>query len=69
MKRNRMKDEKQQRKPRRLRLNRETIQVLNDPALLELARGGLRFSEQISAQEERCVNTTSTNCISGDTSC
>ena len=24
----------------RLSLNRETIQVLNDPALLELARGG-----------------------------
>ncbi|MFL6196025.1 MAG: hypothetical protein ACJ75H_17730 [Thermoanaerobaculia bacterium] len=29
-----------QRKPRRLSLKRETIQVLNDPAL-ELARGGL----------------------------
>lgn len=29
-----------QRKPRRLSLSRETIQVLNDPALLELARGG-----------------------------
>ena len=29
-----------QRKPR-LSLNRETIQILNDPALLEIARGGL----------------------------
>jgi hypothetical protein len=30
----------QTRKPRRLGLNRETVLVLNDPALLELARGG-----------------------------
>lgn len=30
-----------QRKSRRLSLSRETIQVLNDPALLELAGGGL----------------------------
>ena len=30
----------QQQKTRRLNLNRETIQVLNDPALLELAQGG-----------------------------
>jgi hypothetical protein len=29
------------RKPRRLSLNCETIRVLNDPALLELARGGV----------------------------
>ena len=33
-----------QRKPRRLSLNRETIQVLDDPALLGLARGGKVFS-------------------------
>lgn len=38
MKKNGTKDQEQ--KPRRLSLNRETIQVLNDPALLELARGG-----------------------------
>lgn len=34
-----------QRKSRRLSLNRETIQVLNDPALLELARGEGPVSE------------------------
>jgi len=34
-------DEKQQKKQsRRLTLRRETIQILNDPARLELARGG-----------------------------
>lgn len=31
---------KKKEKPRRLTLNRETIQVLDDPALLERARGG-----------------------------
>ena len=41
MKKNGMKDQKQNRKPRRLSLNRETIQVLQDPALLEQAMGGL----------------------------
>jgi hypothetical protein len=40
MKKNKTKDQEQKRKSRRLSLNRETIQVLNDPALLELARGG-----------------------------
>jgi hypothetical protein len=35
------KDEKKEGMPRRLTLNRETIQILNDPALLELAKGGL----------------------------
>jgi hypothetical protein len=34
------KDEKKKGMPRRLTLNRETIQVLDDPAL-ELAEGGL----------------------------
>jgi hypothetical protein len=40
MKKNKAKDEKQQWKSRRLSLSRETILALNDPALLELARGG-----------------------------
>jgi len=31
---------KYQEQTRRLSLNRETIRLLNDPALLELARGG-----------------------------
>jgi hypothetical protein len=38
MKKNRTKDEEQ--KPRRLRLSRETILVLDDLALLGLAKGG-----------------------------
>jgi hypothetical protein len=37
MNKNKTKDQEQ--KPRRLSLNRETIVLLNDPALLELARG------------------------------
>ena len=37
MKRNLKKSEE---KPRRLTLSRETIQILNDPALLQLAEGG-----------------------------
>ena len=40
MKKNKTKGQEQSRKPRRLSLNRETIRILNDPALLELARGG-----------------------------
>jgi hypothetical protein len=39
MKKNETKDQ-EQKQPRRLRLNRETIRLLNDPALLGLARGG-----------------------------
>jgi hypothetical protein len=38
MKKDRAKDQEQ--KPRRLSLNRETIRLLNDSMLLELARGG-----------------------------
>jgi len=41
MKKNKMQDQEQKGKPRRLSLSRETIKVLNDPALLELARGGM----------------------------
>jgi hypothetical protein len=40
MKKNRIKDQEEKRKLRRLRLSRETIRLLNDPALLGLARGG-----------------------------
>jgi hypothetical protein len=36
------KTQEQNRNSRRLSLNRETIQILNNPALLELARGGGR---------------------------
>jgi hypothetical protein len=40
MKKKKTKDQEQKRKPRRLRLSRETIRLLSDPALLGLARGG-----------------------------
>ena len=40
MKKNKTKDQEQKRKPRGLRLSRETIRLLNAPALLGLARGG-----------------------------
>ncbi len=40
MKKNRIKDQEEKKKLRRLRLNRETIRLLSDPALLGLARGG-----------------------------
>ena len=40
MKKNEIRDEEQKRKPRRLRLSRETIQVLDDPAPLGLAKAG-----------------------------
>lgn len=56
MKVNKRKDEEQKRQPRRLSLNRETIQILDDPALLERARGG---SIGLSGCDTRCVFTTS----------
>ena len=40
MKKNKTKDQEQKLKPRRLSLSRETIRLLNAPALLGLARGG-----------------------------
>lgn len=39
MKKN-LKTREEQKKPRRLTLSRETIQLLSDPALLRTARGG-----------------------------
>ena len=39
MKKNRTKDQEQ--KPRRLSLKRETIQILHDPVLLAVAKGGM----------------------------
>ena len=41
MKKNEARDQEQKPKPRRLRLSRETIKVLNDPAALGLAKGGI----------------------------
>jgi hypothetical protein len=39
MKKNKNKMKDQEQKPRRLSLNRETILILNDPALLGLVKG------------------------------
>ena len=41
-----------QRKSRRLSLNRETLQVLNNPALLELVQGEGMFSEWCTGLSE-----------------
>jgi hypothetical protein len=43
MKKNKTQDREQKQQPNRLRLKRETIQIL-DPVLLELAEGGLMLS-------------------------
>ena len=56
MKKNRIKD------LRRLRLNRETIRLLGDPALLGLARGG----DTTVGQSQPCCGTNTCvpqNCI------
>ena len=44
MKKNQPKDH--EKKPRRLILSRETVRVLQDPASLELVRGGVGTSSQ-----------------------
>jgi hypothetical protein len=53
MKKSKTKDQEQNRKLRRLSLSRETIRVLNDPTLLELARGG-------AIDTKKCCTGTST---------
>jgi hypothetical protein len=58
MKKNQTTNQEQKRKPHRLRLNRETIQILNDPALLELARGG-RVQQQGSNVDSCDTSTVS----------
>ena len=40
MKKNLTRNNAERERPRRLTLSRETIQILNDPSLLELAQGG-----------------------------
>ena len=59
MKKNRIKD------LHRLRLNRETIQFLSDPALLGVARGGTNAGQsQPCCASESCVpqNCSPTGC-------
>lgn len=41
MKKNKERDQEQKGKPRRLTLSRETLQILDDPALLGVAQGGV----------------------------
>jgi hypothetical protein len=56
MKKNTTKDQRQ--KTHRLRLNRETIQILDDPALLELARGEAQNVTGLSAGGLGCQIVT-----------
>ena len=66
MKKNKTANQEQERKPHRLRLNRETIHVLDDPALLGLARGGLASAERNGSGIESCETST---VVSSATSC
>ena len=50
------KNRNEERKPNRLTLSRETIQILSDPALLELARGA-----ENGASGSQCTNCTTTS--------
>lgn len=61
MKKNNTKDQKGE--PRRLRLNRETIRLLNDPALL-LARGGTETTDTQGTGSNVNQNCYPTNCSS-----
>ncbi len=61
MNKNRIKDQEEKRKLRRLRLSRETIRLLSDPALLGVAGGGSN-----TEQSSPCCATDSCvvqNCI------
>lgn len=60
MKKNKTKDQEQNRKPRRLSLNRETIRFLSDPALLELARGGRALALGTSTEDGGVFCSTET---------
>jgi hypothetical protein len=60
MKKNKTKGQEQKRKPRRLSLNRETILVLNDPALLELARGGTGYNSHLNTDCPTTGRTSAT---------
>jgi hypothetical protein len=56
MKKKATEDQKQERKQPRLSLNRETILVLTNPALLELVQGGVGAT----------TSTTATLCVNGE---
>lgn len=52
---NKTRGQEQEKKPRRLTLSRETIQVLSDPALFEVAGGFLGFSREGQGGSVNCV--------------
>jgi hypothetical protein len=60
MRKKERKDQEQQRKPRRLSLFRETILVLEDPSLLEQARGGTTQAHRLT-----CGTTSLVTSIEG----
>jgi hypothetical protein len=62
MKKNKTKGQEQ--KPRRLRLNRETIRVLHDPALLGLVRGGeeTEYYYTCLTEDTNTGSNANTNC-------
>lgn len=57
MKKNKERDQEQKGKPSRLTLSRETLQVLDDPALLGVAQGGVAV-----AIATGCSSSTQTQC-------
>jgi len=60
-----MKKEKtqEQKQPRRLRLSRETIRLLNDPALLGLARGGALSGGTCNLDTCTCPDPVTDSCV------
>lgn len=59
MKKNKTTDREQKRNPRHLSLNRETIRILDDPALLKFARGGFSDPPVCDNNQE---STSGSNC-------
>jgi hypothetical protein len=58
MNRNKVENKEQKRQLHGIRLNRETIKILNDPAILGLARGG-DVDSDFSLYWPGCIMTTS----------
>jgi len=62
------KTQEKNRNPRRLRLNRETIQILDNPAFLKLARGG-RPEPTMTETETETETVESTSQMSVQAQC
>ena len=57
------KTQEQNRNPRRLSLNRETIQILENPAFLELARGGrVESTMTVTVESTSQMSVVQTQC-------